>query len=183
MIKPYMCDEQMNPQPSAYVQALMDLGATVCQPKKVQCGLCPLSTKCAARMAGHALELPRKKPKSVPQREAICFIVSDDNNERILMERRPDKGLLAQMTGFPTTSLYAGEAHVWEGAYTDILDPHRFVDHVFTHFKLKLYVAKVSVEYFNGTSLSASIDSNWVDYDQLDSLKLPTLFSKVRSIL
>jgi A/G-specific adenine glycosylase len=183
LIKPYMCDEQMNPQPSAYVQALMDLGATVCQPKKVQCGLCPLSTKCAARMAGHALELPRKKPKSVPQREAICFIVSDDNNERILIERRPDKGLLAQMTGFPTTSLYAGEAHVWEGAYTDILDPHRFVDHVFTHFKLKLYVAKVSVEYFNGTSLSASIDSNWVDYDQLDSLKLPTLFSKVRSIL
>jgi len=183
LIKPYMCDEQTNKQPSAYVQALMDLGATICQPKKVQCTACPLSVKCAAKIDGHPLDLPRKRKKIVPQREAICFIVHDKDERSVLIERRPDKGLLAQMIGFPTTSLYEDNSVAEIDGSNAVLDRHKFVDHVFTHFKLKLYVAKVSAEYFNSTALSASIDSHWVEYDQIDSLKLPTLFSKVRSIL
>tara|TARA_R110002126_G_scaffold13118_2_gene56425 strand:- start:117503 stop:118588 length:1086 start_codon:yes stop_codon:yes gene_type:complete len=182
LIAPFMCNGEVNQKPSSYVQALMDLGARICQPKKVQCSACPLMSGCKAYVSGDALQLPRKKKKTVPQREAICFIVLDDAGA-VMVERRPDKGLLAQMLGFPTTELNSRNDKDILVGFSEIVDSYQFVEHVFTHFKLKLYVVKVDAEYFNNMSLSASVDSTWVDYHQLNSLKLPTLFNKVRSIL
>jgi A/G-specific adenine glycosylase len=182
LIAPYMCDDAVNRNPSSYVQALMDLGSGICQPKRVQCDLCPLAQGCKANALGNALELPRKKKKAVPQREALCFVVQNDAG-KVMVERRPESGLLAQMLGFPTSALNSKDDKDILSEFASIIDSYQFVEHVFTHFKLKLYVAKVDAEYFNDMALSANIDSTWVDYDQLNSLNLPTLFDKVRSIL
>ncbi len=52
-----------------YTQAIMDLGATVCTPKKPLCLYCPMQQHCKAHAQGIETELPYKKPKKpVPVR-------------------------------------------------------------------------------------------------------------------
>jgi A/G-specific adenine glycosylase len=50
-------------RPGDYAQAVMDLGATICTPKRPACGLCPWTNNCVGRKSGTALELPKKIPK------------------------------------------------------------------------------------------------------------------------
>ncbi len=84
-----------------YAQAVMDLGATVCTPKSPSCGLCPWSGACLARIKGCAAELPRRTPKPTkPTRYGIAYIARRGDGAWLL-ERRPDKGLLGGMLGWP----------------------------------------------------------------------------------
>ena len=171
-----------NKRPSEFVQALMDLGATICQPKKVQCSICPLQDSCKGRAIGNdVLNIPAKVKKQKPQREALCFVVSD--KDQILIERRPSKGLLANMLGFPTTPLNSDQAY---SGIDKIKKDEKvnFVEHVFTHFALKLYVVKLSWEYFNEVYDSDIMGRvEWVDKDKLDEVSFPTLFKKVKGII
>jgi A/G-specific adenine glycosylase len=89
-------------RPGDYAQAVMDLGATVCTVRKPVCRLCPLGNACAARTAGTAMDLPnrlKKKPK--PVRQGFVYLAHDPAGGWVL-ERRPDKGLLGGMLGWPT---------------------------------------------------------------------------------
>ena len=130
-------------RPSDYAQALMDLGATVCRPKNPDCSICPWSKYCAARAAGNPLDYPKKLPKKkMPTRYGAVFYLSDGEN--LLLQRRPDKGLLGGMMELPGTQ--------WREAKADESDwiasaPRKLnwekagqVQHVFTHFKLLLTV-------------------------------------------
>src|SRR5262249_38184685 len=89
-------------------QALMDLGATICTPKKPACVLCPLTEVCAARMRGDQESFPRKPPKKsgVPRRGA-AFVVS--RGDELLVRTRPAKGLLGGMTEVPTSAWLADQ--------------------------------------------------------------------------
>ncbi|MEL7461713.1 MAG: A/G-specific adenine glycosylase, partial [Pseudomonadota bacterium] len=90
-------------RPGDYAQAVMDLGATICTPKSPACGICPWRDPCAARAAGIAADLPkktRKKPK--PTRRGVAYIARNSAGHWLL-ERRPDKGLLGGMLGWPGT--------------------------------------------------------------------------------
>src|SRR5215813_13778642 len=73
-------------------QALMDLGATICTPKKPACALCPLNEGCAARVLGAQETFPRKAPKKAGalRRGAAFVVVSGD---QLLVRSRPEKGL------------------------------------------------------------------------------------------
>ncbi|MBA4490894.1 A/G-specific adenine glycosylase [Paracoccus sp. S1E-3] len=119
-----------------FAQAMMDLGATICTPRKPACALCPLDDLCAARARGIAADLPRKAAKSPkPQRTGIAWVAINDH--AILLERRAPKGLLGGTLAFPSTG--------WDGSDHDVplqadwqqLQP---VQHVFTHFALNLQV-------------------------------------------
>ena len=128
----------------------MDLGATICTPKKPACVLCPWSEPCAARARGDQETFPRKAEKKTGAlRRGAAFVVLRDDH--ILLRTRPEKGLLGGMTEVPTTE--------WGKDFDDssALDAAPFpnttwrripghVDHVFTHFPLQLFVhaAKVS---------------------------------------
>jgi A/G-specific adenine glycosylase len=117
-------------------QAVMDLGATICSPRKPACGICPLMAGCGARRAGIAAELPRKLAKPTkPERRGRVWIGT--HRDRVLVERRQDKGLLGGMLGF------VGDG--WDGAgggapfaadWRDLGE----VKHTFTHFHLYLTV-------------------------------------------
>src|SRR6266567_1526220 len=74
-------------------QALMDLGASICTPKKPACSLCPLNEDCTARALGTQETFPRKAPKkSGTLRRGAAFVVT--RGEELLVRSRPDKGLL-----------------------------------------------------------------------------------------
>jgi len=129
-----------------YAQAVMDLGATVCTPRNPTCGLCPLRPACAAHSAGLAAELPRKSPKKPkPTRHGHVYVARREDGAW-LMERRPDKGLLGGMLGWPGSD--------WiEGVLPDPAPPLAAdwtetgveVRHTFTHFHLYLSVHAVTV--------------------------------------
>src|SRR6202140_1044592 len=89
-------------------QALMDLGSSVCTPKKPACALCPLNDDCAARMRGNQETFPRKAPKkSGTRRRGAAFVVTRGNE--LLVRTRPEKGLLGGMTEVPTSDWLAGQ--------------------------------------------------------------------------
>ena len=124
-------------RPGDYAQAVMDLGATICTPKRPACGLCPWMEACAGRIAGIAADLPRKTPKAAkPVRVGIAY-VGRRSDGAWLLETRPDKGLLGGMLGWPGTpwAETVDEAPPIEAAWDD---PRLEVRHTFTHFHLRL---------------------------------------------
>ncbi|MDU8928065.1 A/G-specific adenine glycosylase [Alisedimentitalea sp. MJ-SS2] len=124
-------------RPGDYAQAVMDLGATVCTPKSPACGICPWMSDCKGRQAGIAAGLPKKlakKPK--PVRQGVAY-VGRRADGAWLLERRPDKGLLGGMLGWPGAEWgeVAVESPPVEAEWRDIGTEAR---HTFTHFHLRL---------------------------------------------
>ncbi|HEY5210412.1 MAG TPA: A/G-specific adenine glycosylase [Stellaceae bacterium] len=162
-----------------YAQAAMDLGATICTPRRPACALCPWREACRARARGIAEELPRQKPKKAkPQRHGIVFwAVRDDG--AVLLRRRPNDGLLGGMMEFPSTpwretpwiapeeiTKFSPVTGVWRKL------PGR-VRHGFTHFDLALEVWIGTAPIVNHEGFIAAMPERFAD------LALPTLMKKV----
>src|SRR3954454_19213210 len=132
-------------------QALMDLGSSICTPKKPACALCPLNEDCTARARGVQETFPRKAPKKAGTlRRGAAFIVT--RGDDLLVRTRAEKGLLGGMTEVPGSEWLAGQddkaALSQAPALKGVVRWHRkagVVSHVFTHFPLELvvYTAKL----------------------------------------
>ncbi len=129
-------------RPGDYAQAVMDLGATLCTPRSPACGICPWVSACLARADGVQADLPRKSPKpDKPVRHGTLWLGHRDG--AVLLERRPDRGLLGGMLGFPGDGWDGpgGEAPA-AGDWEDIGE----VRHTFTHFHLILRVLTARID-------------------------------------
>ncbi|MCD2327931.1 A/G-specific adenine glycosylase [Pseudosulfitobacter pseudonitzschiae] len=130
-------------RPGDYAQAVMDLGATICTPKNPACGICPWRDPCLARQRGTAADLPKKTPKKAkPIRHGTVYVARRPDGA-YLLERRPDRGLLGGMLGWPGSDWVdvsmdrpAGKPPV--NADWTVLQGE--VRHTFTHFHLILTV-------------------------------------------
>lgn len=159
-----------------YAQAMMDLGATICTPRKPACVICPLPSDCVARRTGRQDILPAKaiKPER-PVRHGSVFYVR--RGAEVLVRTRPDKGLLGGMTEFPGSTWDAagdpgGAARPLDAAFRRVIAP---VEHGFTHFALYLTVHVASVR--KGSAAPAGC--RWVAEASLAQEALPTLMRKV----
>jgi A/G-specific adenine glycosylase len=162
-------------------QALMDLGSSVCTPKKPACALCPLNDGCAARARGEQEIFPRKAPKKTgTRRRGAAFVVTRGNE--LLVRTRPEKGLLGGMTEVPTSDWLAAQddkaALEQAPASKGIARWHRkagVVTHVFTHFPLELvvYAAKAPAR------TRAPEGMRWVPIDTLADEAFPNVMRKV----
>jgi A/G-specific adenine glycosylase len=136
--------DRLTPQirPGDYAQAVMDLGATICTPRSPACGICPWNHACAARAAGSQAELPRKSRKpDKPVRYGVVWV--GHRADAILVERRPERGLLGGMLGFPGNGWDgAGGAAPAHADWREIGE----VRHTFTHFHLILRVLTGQIE-------------------------------------
>jgi A/G-specific adenine glycosylase len=130
-------------RPGDFAQAMMDLGATICTPKRPRCMLCPLREDCVAARAGDPEFYPVRpaKPDKPARRGAAFVAVRGDG--AILLRKRLGSGLLGGMTEVPTTDWTARQ----DGATTADAAPFPAdwerkgsIDHVFTHFALELAV-------------------------------------------
>ncbi|MDK3016814.1 A/G-specific adenine glycosylase [Pseudodonghicola flavimaris] len=133
---------QLTPRtrPGDYAQAVMDLGATICSPKSPACGICPWRDPCQARSAGTAPELPKKQPKKTkPTRRGIAYI-AERADGALLLERRPDSGLLGGMLGWPGTPWAETPTEDAPPFAADWQELEAEVRHTFTHFHLILRV-------------------------------------------
>src|SRR5581483_9553766 len=162
-------------------QALMDLGASICTPKRPACSLCPLNEGCAARARGDQETFPRKAPKKTGKlRRGAAFVVT--RGDEVLVRSRPEKGLLGGMTEVPGSDWRAAqddEAALKQAPQlTGVTRWHRkvgVVTHVFTHFPLELvvYTARVSGRARTPKGM------RWVPIATLDGEALPNVMRKV----
>ncbi len=162
-------------------QALMDLGATICTPKKPACVLCPLNDDCAALRRGDQETFPRKVPKKTGALRRGAAFVATRGNE-VLVRTRAAKGLLGGMTEVPTSEWLAGQddaaARKQSPSIATGVRWHRkagVVTHVFTHFPLELvvYTAKVPPR------TKAPAGMRWVGIATLEYEALPNVMRKV----
>jgi len=168
-------------RPGDYAQAMMDLGATVCLPRAPKCMLCPIADHCAGRRAGLAPDLPRRAPKRArPTRRAVAFWTLDPAG-RVLLRRRPERGLLGGMMELPSTDWReAGwdEAEALSHApvaagWTELPG---VVRHTFTHFHFE-----VTVWAGQAAADAAVPDGRWATLDELGGLALPSVMRKLVS--
>jgi A/G-specific adenine glycosylase len=161
-------------------QALMDLGSSICTPKKPACALCPLNEDCVARARGDQEIFPRKAPKKTGTlRRGAAFIVT--RRDELLVRTRAEKGLLGGMTEVPGSDWLAGQddkvALKQAPALKDVARWHRkagVVSHVFTHFPLELvvYTAKAAAR------TRAPEGMRWVPVATLADEALPNVMRK-----
>ena len=165
-----------------YAQAMMDLGATVCTPRKPLCVICPLTRNCRALKLGIAETLPRRAPKAAkPTRRGLAFVLARKDGA-VLLRKRPTKGLLGGMDEVPSSPWREGK-FVPADALADAPVPARWtlleglVRHTFTHFHLELSVARATATTDRLARLLPG--SAWCTLDLLDDRALPTVMRKV----
>ncbi len=166
-------------RPGDFAQAMMDLGATICSPKKPACSLCPWNEPCVARKRGEQESFPRKTPKAEGKlRRGAAFVVTRADGA-LLVRTRPDKGLLAKMTEVPTTEWSHGFDEKNALAQAPLKAKwHRVagvVNHVFTHFPLELAVYRAQVP--KGTR--APKGARWMSFDKINGAAFPNVMRKV----
>jgi len=169
-----------------FAQAMMDLGATICTPKKPACALCPFVDVCVARARGTQETYPRKAPKREGKlRRGAAFVVLREDgpgNLQVLLRQRPEKGLLGAMTEVPGSEW----SHDFDDAQALDAAPKLGrtlkwrklageVTHIFTHFPLALtvYVAPAP------KSAAPPKGARWVKVEDLADEALPNVMRKV----
>ena len=162
-----------------FAQALMDLGATICTPRRPRCVLCPWRDDCAARAGGFAEDLPARaeKPERAMRRGVVFWLARSDG--AVLLRRRPENGLLGGMIEVPSTPWRetpwgAAEALSHAPATAEWATIPGTVRHGFTHFPLELAIWTAKI--------AAPPDIDWAIWARPDQFKdhaFPILSKKV----
>ncbi|MFV0298523.1 MAG: A/G-specific adenine glycosylase [Hyphomicrobiaceae bacterium] len=168
-----------------FAQAMMDLGARICTPKRPSCLMCPLKGGCIAGVAGNAQTLPRRAVKAErPVRYGVAFVALREDGH-LLLRRRPEAGLLGGMLEVPSTAW----GDTWPAADDAMRSaPLRgewwpvagHISHTFTHFRLELMVSRAVVPVNRQLDLWADPDRcRWVARRDLGKSALPSVMRKV----
>ena len=165
---------------ATYVQAQMDLGATVCTRAKPLCAVCPLCQRCVARQSDRVGQLPQARPrKALPSRETRVLILFEAG--RVLLLTRPPVGIWGGLMSLPELSAdseplsYAASALGCEVADVFELAPVR---HAFTHFHLTLRPLLGQARQLCRSGENSG--QNWLSHHELTAAPLP---APIRTLL
>lgn len=177
-------------RPGDFAQALMDLGATVCTPRRPRCPVCPWRHGCAALAGGAPEEFPRSAPRGEkPMRWGVVFW-AERSDGAVLVRKRPSRGLLGGMVEFPTTpwrstAWMAGEALEFTplaGAWVEVPGEVR---HTFTHFHLRLRLlhGRCNAAAEGEEGAAGEGEPWWCIPAHFPALALPTLMKKIARLV
>ncbi|MBX3529206.1 MAG: A/G-specific adenine glycosylase [Rhizobiaceae bacterium] len=163
-------------RPGDFAQAMMDLGATICTPRRPNCMLCPVRDDCVALATGDPARFPVKAEKAErPMRRGAAFVAVRSDGA-VLLRKRPERGLLGGMAEVPGTDWTArrdgatgAEAAPFPAAWRRGGD----ASHVFTHFALELSVWRADTG-----DMPAPAGHWWSGPDELPGEALPTVMKK-----
>lgn len=166
-------------QVAIYIQAQMDMGATLCTRHRPRCAACPVAVRCVARRENRVTELPTPRPKKVlPERTATLLVLRAGGC--VLLETRPPAGIWGGLLSLP--ELPEGAAAVDYcarrlGVTLHAVSPAPTFTHGFTHFRLHIHpllcVATMQPQLAEPTL-------RWVKMDALAQAALP---APIRAIL
>ncbi len=158
-----------------FAQAMMDLGSTLCTVRAPHCLLCPLRPDCAAFRGGMPETYPRKLPKKrKPQRHGTLFWAERDG--RVLLVRRPDRGLLGGMRALPTGPWGDADPGTQGAPFDASWRNVGAVAHGFTHFDLACTVMVAD-------AAATLVEGEWWPVAELATAGLPTLFARAIAVV
>ena len=172
--------ENLSPsRPGDFNQALMDLGATLCRPANPECHRCPLRLFCKAFKMGTQTQVPvRALRKHIPHYTQIAAVIRSE--ERVLLIRRPQGGLLGGLWEFPGVRLTAPEAelvaclqreiHEQLGLEIHVGEPLGVYRHAYTHFRITEHA--FCCRLAPGEALPATEARRWVSPAELEGLAM-----------
>ena len=173
--------------PREYNQALMDLGATLCTSKQPGCLLCPWRDRCQAFQQNLQTEIPMREPSSpIPHKQiGVAVIWNDQGN--ILIDRRPQEGLLGGLWEFPGGKIEENESvencikrEIAEelGISVDVGEHLVTINHAYTHFRVTLNV--YHCQYLDGEPQPLECEEiRWVKPEQLSEFPFPKANTKI----
>lgn len=159
-----------------FAQAMMDLGATICTPKRPACIICPLNDDCEAVATTDPEFFPVKAAKKEkPVRHGAAFVAISPDGE-VYLQSRIETGLLGGMAEVPTTAWNArndGDIDIGAAPFSGAWTFTGNITHVFTHFELRLHIYKAD-------NVRKQSDANgwWVKIENLGAEALPTVMKK-----
>jgi A/G-specific adenine glycosylase len=168
-----------------FAQALMDLGASLCTPKRPSCLVCPLQRDCAAYEHGLEAVLPARAARPErPVRLALAFLALRED-AHVLLRRRPEAGLLGGMLEVPSTDWAETLPPVAEALRSAPVRAEWWsvpgvVAHTFTHFRLEALVYRAIVP--TDATLTFWADPQrcrWLPRRELDRAALPSVMRKI----
>lgn len=174
-----------NERPGDFAQAMMDLGAMICTPRRPACGLCPLRPDCRAYAEGLAEVLPYREEKAErPVRRGVAFVALRADGA-VLLRERPLRGLLGGMLETPSSPWV--EATPVAKAVRDHAPVEAkwrkvpgLVEHTFTHFHLELTVYRAEVGLDAELNRTAEPERcRWLKLRELAGAALPSVMRKV----
>lgn len=158
-----------------YNQALMDLGAMICLPRKPRCPICPLTGFCLSRQRGTQALRPVKRPKrEIPHLSVTAAVLSREG--KYLLAKRPAKGLLGSLWEFPGGKVEPGESlpqalqrEIYEelGASVDVGGEIGVFKHAYTHFRITLHAFICSLRAGEPRPLEAQ-EIAWISPEDMD---------------
>lgn len=177
-----LSDTLLDPQnPRDFNQALMDLGATVCTPKRPNCSQCPWQIACTAYNLGVQSEIPMKETSAPLPEKTIGVAVIWNDQGQILIDRRKPEGLLGGLWEFPGGKIEAGETvqacirrEIQEelGIEIEVGEHLITVNHAYSHFKVCLQVYHCS--HVSGEPQPIECDEiRWVSLGELEQFPFP----------
>jgi A/G-specific adenine glycosylase len=165
----------------AFNQALMDLGARICVPRRPRCITCPVGHWCDAYRQGIQDQLPLRTPKkAIPHHNVVVAVIRRAG--RYLIGRRPIDGLLGGLWEFPGGKIEAGETHAEAlareveeetGLKVGVGERIATVDHAYSHFAVTLHVYACEV-VAGRTRARFHSELKWVSRGQMHAFAFPT---------
>lgn len=157
-------------------QALMDLGAMICLPQAPDCARCPLKDECLAFQHGRQNDLPVKVKKSaIPHLIVGAGVVRRDS--KVLIARRPPRGLLGGLWEFPGGKLEASDQDIQACIRRELIEELNLkvtvaelvgvYSHAYTHFKVTVHAYFCEAE--TGEDIAETADLKWALPADLDT--------------
>lgn len=163
-----------------YTQAMMDLGATLCTRSKPLCLACPVAEFCVAKREHKTALLPTPKPSKKTPVKTLVFLLLQDENQQILLEKRPPAGIWGGLWSLPEfESLEA--AHAWCGENNlriraeEIFPVQR---HTFSHYHLDFTPLRIYCENLVNRVMESD-KQLWYKLQQIQTLALPAPISRL----
>jgi A/G-specific adenine glycosylase len=171
-----------------FAQAMMDLGAMLCTPRRPACGLCAVRSGCRGYADGLAEALPLREEKSErPVRRGVTFVALREDGA-VLLRERPLRGLLGGMLETPSSPWAEGEGTARSGTGHAPLKAEwkrlpGLVEHTFTHFHLELSVYRAEVGLDAEPKRAALPERcRWLKPRELAGAALPSVMRKVLAL-
>lgn len=163
-----------------YSQSLMDLGSAICTRTKPKCVICPIRLQCIAFQGNLEDKLPISRPhRQQVFKETVMLIIM--RRGEVLLEQRPSTGIWGGLWSLPEIKinddifLYCAQSL---GIEIKLLAHIPYIDHTFTHFKLRIYPRPLQV--ISQTSTKSQNKRKWVSFSGALEMGIP---APVRNIL
>lgn len=170
------------PQVGVMVQALMELGALICRPRRPRCDACPVRAHCRARAAGTIARRPLRTPRARAPHHAVAILLLRDSRGRVLLQQRAPEGLLGGLWELPGGKIRAGEsrAHAVRRELREELGIGRVhglrylgaVDHAYSHFSVTLHLFTARTDA-SPRVLRGPVAARWVEPRRIGAYALP----------